>query len=608
MMQSIFSNHKELSPFSSTLRAATTSGESCSCLFHLNGPTGNCRGEVVGSKVRNNETATIPLLAVPDMVNKKERCLSGKRECARAASSCETFRQRLFCAQSGGWKGLLALCRTNRRRIGFIFAGAVLVVGMSILSAQLVARNLLSSGFDRLSQKQYHEAERLFEAAILLDSNNADAFVGRGFCQIEKHDSSAALCSFERALSICPDHAGALRKRADTKSALRQYDADLGKARRLLGRGDAAGALEVCNRLAAVKDVCLKPEFFLLRSQVYRLQHKFPLALDELELARQNDQGNADYLLGEANCYAELKEFDQAIRLCNRCLTQNPRSLDAWLQHAKYSYAVGNKLTAMKDIEKSLQLDPKSIEAYVLRADYFQNAGQYDKAADALQHVVALESGSQRYKARLSNCLARVQVASRAPRNVVDSGSVLARAGRTLDVSKVPNRDFASLLRLGYMALQRGDSVFSACLLVQAVKQRPNDWRAREYLMYALANSADPEAALEQYYALERLGRANLEVALNLSGQLKAGGNTELVEKVLAHVCTRYSKDPQSLLAIGRKSFSLQNFTMASAACELGIASTKCDAERKQLSCLLAAIDQAEQRATAPLTASSATE
>ena len=89
----------------------------------------------------------------------------------------------------------------------------------------MLARELAQIGIDFYLSEDYERALVQFEAAILLDSENATAYAGRGLILNRREDFQGARDDFSRAIELQPGMSDAYSERGNAHYQLEQYEA-----------------------------------------------------------------------------------------------------------------------------------------------------------------------------------------------------------------------------------------------------------------------------------------------------------------------------------------------------------------------------------------------
>jgi tetratricopeptide (TPR) repeat protein len=121
-----------------------------------------------------------------------------------------------------------SICKTSYTAIALLGMLAVLsglpavvhAQSVSITTSRSSAFQLLLRGRERLQRKDYKGAFSDFNQAIILNPNDADNYVNRGFLLQQLGDQVSALSDFDRAVLINPRSAIAYFERGGTRYSL----------------------------------------------------------------------------------------------------------------------------------------------------------------------------------------------------------------------------------------------------------------------------------------------------------------------------------------------------------------------------------------------------
>lgn len=100
-----------------------------------------------------------------------------------------------------------------------------------------------------------------------------------------------------------------------------------------------------------------------------------------------NDRRRYDYFFLEAVCKQNEGKYDAAFELLNHCLEINPKAAEAYYARASYFSEMQMDSLALKDIEKAAALNPDNDTYQERVAQYYINAGNYDKAITAYENL-----------------------------------------------------------------------------------------------------------------------------------------------------------------------------------------------------------------------------
>jgi tetratricopeptide (TPR) repeat protein len=229
-----------------------------------------------------------------------------------------------------------------------------------------------------------------------------------------------------------------------------------------------------------------------------------------------------------------LAEWDLAENAFERAVKASPDFAEAW---AFWGQAmVRNGKNGLPNMEKAVQINPKSVLAHALLGLYWGGAAQYERAIEQIQMVAALEPGQAVWQVELGNLTA------------ANGDLVLARAyftkAQTLEPDNPAGWEAAVRFSLTYQDDLRGYGLPAARRLVElrpnaaasldllgAVELGMGDLRGAErILQQALQINGDYAAAhlhLGQVYMQLQQNEAaqhHLELAVQLDGSGEVGG------------------------------------------------------------------------------------
>ena len=230
-------------------------------------------------------------------------------------------------------------------------------------------------GVAKWRMRQTKEAIDDFNQAIQLSPESATAYNNRGNALMDLGHPEEAIKDFDRAIALQPAYGAAYANRGNAYAALHQYDAafqSFRKAAELMpqssapfnGRGRTHA--ELARYHAAVRD--------LTRA----------ITLDPKYAAAYRNRAEANFALGR---YSEAAE--DATQALN--LEPNKQQPNLLLLRAKAYAAENNFRDAIADFDKTLELNPDLVEAYVERGALFAANRRYDDAIGDYTRAIELE-------------------------------------------------------------------------------------------------------------------------------------------------------------------------------------------------------------------------
>lgn len=185
----------------------------------------------------------------------------------------------------------------------------------------------------------YKRAHIDFSVALGLDEHNDSAMLGRAASRLKLGDPAAALADVNRYLAKHPDTFDAIRLRAIIFCKLKRYD---------LARED-------CATLLAMQPKARRA--LMIRSYANFMDKKFEDCIADLDRIIAAVPSSGVYLM-RACCMQNLKRYKEAIADFTVVLKRSPSSSQALFNRADCEIAMGDKISAKKDLEAILHRHP----------------------------------------------------------------------------------------------------------------------------------------------------------------------------------------------------------------------------------------------------------
>ena len=193
---------------------------------------------------------------------------------------------------------------------------------------KFLSNQKVDEGLKLWERKDFNGAKNLFDEAIQLNSNNAQAWFGRGTAYDDLNQYEKALTDLNKAISLDPKNAMAYNNR--------------GVAYELLG--------------------------------------KHELAIQDYDKAIEINQNYADAYSNRGISYRNLGKHDQAIQDYDKAIQLNPNLANAYNNRGDYYFNIGKYEKAIQDFTKAIQLKPNYVRAYNNRGICYQILGENAKA------------------------------------------------------------------------------------------------------------------------------------------------------------------------------------------------------------------------------------
>jgi len=265
----------------------------------------------------------------------------------------------------------------------------------------------------------------------------------------------------------------------------------------------AQSVLEYQDALRYVKD----PAIYFALSKGYSQLNKHALAIDAAKESVRLSPENLVYRRNLAGIYAAALEVDAAAAQYEEIVKRDSNSVDIWYNLARI-YQARKPLQALEVYEKILDRFGPEWEVLLQIAELNNSMGKFDKAAQALQQMAAMDPGNMQLKRTLAQTYVRAQKLDEAlavykelrdlnPENLEylsDAATVhllkreFAEAAEQFE--EVLSRDTVNLdtkLHIGEVYVTQLEKDSSLAPLVQSIFERirekhPEDWRAYWFL------------------------------------------------------------------------------------------------------------------------------
>lgn len=254
----------------------------------------------------------------------------------------------------------------------------------------------------------YDTAFQEASTAISQDPENALAYRVRGTIYVWRGELANGLADLNQAIALAPDDVEALAMRVHTLLnyfRLAEAEADLAHMESIAPNApatlwaksqlitrqtdDRPFARALINQAIALDDQ--RPEFFLHRSQTYRLTADDAISLADLEQALALHPNFPPAIIEKL--FYELENFntDNYLAVGEQLVEKYPDSYLGYAILAGYYAEEGQDLEQALDYaNQCINLDPDLPQAYVIRGGIYLDREEYDLAQQDFEHVLEL--------------------------------------------------------------------------------------------------------------------------------------------------------------------------------------------------------------------------
>jgi tetratricopeptide (TPR) repeat protein len=271
-----------------------------------------------------------------------------------------------------------------------------------------------------------------------------------------------------------------------------------------------------------------------------------------------------------------LKLYSKAIKDCDQVLKSSDANPDALMLRADCYAKLGDKISALHDLEQAAAKNPKSTDVLLKLAAYNMNQANFASALAVYKSALKTDSTS---KAAAAGCYNAQRALEKLAGGARNSGG-FRTAGASFDEHShrgaEPDADFkqleamgfSELLTTGYSALREGRLVFAYHALKRAVQLQPNSPEPRRYLAFTLMESGDPYAAEEQLKALKLLSHEDASDQIRLATAFHKGGHHQKAIEILQGHVRRHKTDVDAIVLLSDILMSANDRPRAIKLCE----------------------------------------
>jgi tetratricopeptide (TPR) repeat protein len=224
---------------------------------------------------------------------------------------------------------------------------------------------------DAFARQDYAAAAQAYRTAAALEPGSADLYYGLGASLYALKDYAGAEDAYRQASTLAPDDAPSLTGWADSLARL--------------GRtGDAIAAYE--------RAVQLAPDYlsWLSLGLLYEKAGRYADAATAYDRGGELRPEDAVAPAASGRMRQRLGDYAAAVADYERALQLDPENASYWESLARNYAAASRPDDALKAAEKTLERNPKSAVAYLVRAGVYEERGDLDSARADYRQALAL--------------------------------------------------------------------------------------------------------------------------------------------------------------------------------------------------------------------------
>lgn len=257
---------------------------------------------------------------------------------------------------------------------------------------------LLKAGYDKFNKRNFEGAIQDFNQVLIVDKENKDALCGRAEARINLGSYSEAMKDIEAALSIDDNYSRTyslkgeiLYNQKDYHGALESYEealikpdppsqAIIGKSKALNQLGNTREAFRILDD--AIARLPTNAEFYYARGMLNNTKERYSKSISDFEKALivnpdLNPFGN---YLNRGIAYLNLDEQESAIKDLSKAIEIDPKSATAYHSRGLAYYQAGEYKESVDDFLMSSDLSPNNPVTYYNLGMAYYKLGEKENA------------------------------------------------------------------------------------------------------------------------------------------------------------------------------------------------------------------------------------
>ena len=308
-----------------------------------------------------------------------------------------------------------------------------------------------------------------------------------------------------------------------------------------------------------------------LLARAYLAQGRFKDVLADFPVKDLPPEEAGPLLVTQALAYLGLKQEAQAEQTVAEAERLAPQIVEAPLAAARIALARNDPATAGQKVDRALEINPRSVDALVLKGELLHTAGKYDAAVASFTAALAVAPDALPIRLERINTLmalaqekparedvdAVLAVDARNPLGNYFLAVLLVRAGdwQGADValqkispiiSRFPRGDYFQAL----VKINLGQTGQAADAAAKYVAHAPQDIDGYKLLARINARAGQPEQMVEVLSRAANAGLVDVELLELLGGAYIRAGQNALAVQTLERAATLASNDAEELSRI----------------------------------------------------------
>lgn len=133
-------------------------------------------------------------------------------------------------------------------------------------------------------------------------------------------------------------------------------------------------------------------EAYELRGVTRQNLGKTDSAIADYDKALEGAPYNKDILFNKAMALDEVKRFEEARQVLDTLIKYNPGYPNAYVGRSRVQLELSDTIAAVADVDKAIEIDPNTVNAYIIRADIaIHGSSDYVKALEDMDRAIKLQ-------------------------------------------------------------------------------------------------------------------------------------------------------------------------------------------------------------------------
>jgi tetratricopeptide (TPR) repeat protein len=269
------------------------------------------------------------------------------------------------------------------------------------------AARICQEGNALQSLKRWYEAIAIYNKALVLKPDYAEAYNNRGVALKELKQLDEAIASYDKAIALKPDYAAAYSNRGNALKDLKRLDEALASydkaialkpdyARAYSNRGVALNDLKRFSEAIASCDkaIALNPayaEAYNHRGNALKNLKRLDEAIVSYDNAIALKPDYAEAFGNRGNALKDLKRLDDALASYDNALALKPGSAELYSNRGNVLQDLKRPDEALASYDKAIALKPDYAEAYNNRGVALSDLARFDEAIASYDRAIALK-------------------------------------------------------------------------------------------------------------------------------------------------------------------------------------------------------------------------